>query len=255
VLVSADLFGAGWRPVFLVNVPIGLVLLVLGRRVLPREPRTGQAREEAAARGLDLLGLVLLTAAVTLFAVPLVLGQELDWPAWSWVCLLASVVFFAGFVAYETRLAAGGGAPLIALRVLRIPGIASAALRILLVMAINAGFLFAMTLHVQGGLGYSPLRAGLMFAPTVVVFGAVGLTWRRWLTGLQRGLVPGGFVLVAVASVGVGLVMRDGGDGGFMLYAALVVMGWACRWHSAPSSPAHWPTCGPRTPPTRVVCW
>ncbi|MGW1085174.1 MFS transporter [Streptomyces sp. NPDC002596] len=225
VLVSADLFGAGWRPVFLVNVPIGLVLLVLGRRVLPREPRTGQAREEARARGLDLPGLVLLTAAVTLFAVPLVLGQELDWPAWSWGCLLASVVFFAGFVAYETRLAAAGGAPLIALRVLRIPQIASAALRILLVMAINAGFLFAMTLHVQGGLGYSALRAGLMFAPTAVAFGAVGLTWRRWPTGLQRVLVPGGFVLVAVASVGVGLVMRDGGDGGFMLYAALVVMG------------------------------
>ncbi|GAA3484642.1 MFS transporter [Streptomyces yanii] len=225
VLVSADLFGAGWRPVFLVNVPIGLVLLGLGRRVLPREPRAGQAREEARARGLDLPGLVLLTAAVTLFAVPLVLGQELDWPAWSWVCLLASVVFFAGFVAYETRLAAGGGAPLIALRVLRSPGIASAALRILLVMAINAGFLFAMTLHVQGGLGYSALRAGLMFAPTAVAFGAVGLTWRRWPAGLQRVLVPGGFVLVAVASVGVGLVMRDGGDGGFMLYAALVAMG------------------------------
>lgn len=92
-------------------------------------------------------------------------------------------------------------------------------------MAINAGFLFAMTLHVQGGLGYSALRAGLMFAPTAVVFGAVGLTWRRWSAGLQRGLVPGGFVLVAVASAGAGLVMRDGGDGGFMLYAALVVMG------------------------------
>nr|WTB31199.1 MFS transporter [Streptomyces sp. NBC_00830] len=225
VLVSADLFGAGWRPVFLVNVPIGLVLLVLGMRVLPREPRTGRAREEARARGLDMPGLVLLTAAVTLFSVPLVLGQQLDWPAWSWACLLASVVFLVGFVAYETRLAARGGAPLIALGVLRIPGIARAAVRILLVMAINAGFLFAMTLHVQGGLGYSALRAGLMFAPTAVVFGAVGLTWRRWPAGLQKVLVPGGFVLVAVASVAVGLVMRDGGDGGIGLYAALVVMG------------------------------
>ncbi|MFJ1879565.1 MFS transporter [Streptomyces sp. NPDC088137] len=224
VLVSADLFGAGWRPVFLVNVPIGLVLLVLGSRVLPREPRTAPGRVQARARGLDLPGLVLLAAAVTLLTVPLVLGQELDWPVWSGFCMAASVGLFAVFAAYESRLAARGGAPLIAPRVLRVPGMARAALRILLVMAINGGFLFAMTLHVQGGLGCSPLRAGLMFAPTALVFGVAGLTWRRWPTGLQGALVPGGFVLVAVASVAVGLLMR-GGDGGPVLYAAFAVMG------------------------------
>ncbi|MCX5500420.1 MFS transporter [Streptomyces sp. NBC_00053] len=221
VLVSADLFGAGWRPVFLVNVPIGLVLLVLGSRVLPREPRTAPGRVQARARGLDLPGLVLLAAAVTLLTVPLVLGQELDWPVWSEFCMAASVGLFAVFAAYESRLAARGGAPLIAPRVLRVPGMARAALRILLVMAINGGFLFAMTLHVQGGLGCSPL----MFAPTALVFGVAGLTWRRWPAGLQGALVPGGFVLVAVASVAVGLLMRGGGDGGPVLYAAFAVMG------------------------------
>lgn len=55
-----------------------------------------------------------------------------------------------------------------------------AVFRLLAVMAVNAGFLFALTLHVQGGLGYSALRAGLTFAPTAVVFGLVGLTWRDW---------------------------------------------------------------------------
>ncbi|MCX4797562.1 MFS transporter [Streptomyces sp. NBC_01242] len=225
VLVSADLFGAGWRPVFLVNVPIGLVLLVLGFRVLPGEPRTGAARIQARARGLDLPGLVLLAAAVTLLTVPLVLGQELDWPVWTLVCLIASVGFFIGFAGYESRLAARGGAPLIAPRVLRIPGIARAALRILVVMAVNAGFLFTMTLHIQGGLGYSALRTGLMFAPTALVFGAIGLTWRRWPARLQSALVPGGFALVAIGSVAIGLLMRDGGDGGLWLYAAFALMG------------------------------
>ncbi|MFD0021418.1 MFS transporter [Streptomyces sp. NPDC058382] len=225
VLVSADLFGTGWRPVFLVNVPIGLVLLVLGIRVLPGEPRTGRARKEARARGLDLAGLLMLAAAVSLFTVPLVLGQELDWPAWTWICLVASVVFLAGFAVYETRLAARGGTPLIALGVLRIPGIARAALRILLVMAVNAGFLFVMTLHVQGGLGYSALRSGLMFVPTAVAFGAVGLTWRRWPARLQGFLVPAGFVLVAVGSAALGFLMRHGGDGGAGLYVVFVVIG------------------------------
>ncbi|WP_374195206.1 hypothetical protein [Streptomyces sp. ISL-1] len=60
----------------------------------------------------------------------------------------------------------------------------------------NAGFLFAVTLHAQGGLGHSALRAGLMFAPTALIFGAVGLTWRRRPAALQKALVPGGFTTV-----------------------------------------------------------
>ncbi|THA60033.1 MFS transporter [Streptomyces sp. A0958] len=225
VLVSADLFGAGWRPVFLVNVPIGLALLWLGVRVLPGEPRTGQARREARARGFDPVGLVMLAVGVTLLTVPLVLGQELGWPDWTWISLLACVAVLTGFVLYETRLAARGGAPLIAPRVLRLPGIALAALRILLVMATNGGFFFTMTLHLQGGLGYSPLRAGLMFAPTALVFGAAGLTWRRWPARLQGALVPGGFVLVAAGALLIGLALRGGGDGGGGLYAGFVLMG------------------------------
>ncbi|THA31433.1 MFS transporter [Streptomyces sp. A1277] len=225
VLVSADLFGMGWRPAFLVNVPIGLALLWLGARALPGEPRTGQARREARARGFDPVGLVMLAVGVTLLTVPLVLGQELGWPDWTWISLLACAAVLTGFVLYETRLAARGGAPLIAPRVLRLPGIGLAALRILLVMATNAGFLFTLTLHLQGGLGYSALRAGLMCAPTAVVFGVAGLTWRRWPARLQRALVPGGFVLMAAGAALVGLALRGGGGGGAVLYAGFVFTG------------------------------
>ncbi|MEU3185633.1 MFS transporter [Streptomyces sp. NPDC006923] len=221
VLVSADLFGTSWRPVFLVNVPIGLALLVVGARVLPKD----RGGEPERTRGLDLPGLVLLAAAVSLFTVPLVLGQEEDWPVWSWVSLAAAGVFFGCFLVFESRLARRGGAPLIAPRVLRIPGMGLAALRILLVMAVNAGFLFTLTLYVQGVLGYSPLRAGLTFAPTAVFFGLVGLTWRRWPRRLQRALIPGGFALTAVSSVAVGWVLRDLGDGGIPMYLALIGFG------------------------------
>ncbi|MEU6989509.1 MFS transporter [Streptomyces sp. NPDC046465] len=223
VLVSADLFGTGWRPVFLVNVPVGVVLLIMAVRVLPRD----DDRERAAgrARGLDLPGLVLLGAAVSLCTVPLVLGEQEGWPLWSWLSLAAAAVCFALFCAYESRLARRGGAPLIAPRVLRTPGMGLAIFRIAAVMAVNAGFLFALTLHIQGGLGYSPLRAGLTFAPTAVVFGAVGLTWRRWPQAAQRALIPVGFALTAVSTTAVGLLLRDGGDGGLWLYAAFTGVG------------------------------
>ncbi|MFJ3302273.1 MFS transporter [Streptomyces sp. NPDC086549] len=221
LLVSADLLGTGWRPVFLVNVPVGAVLLVLGRRVLPM----GRGAGPEAARALDLPGLVLLGASVSLLTVPLVLGQEEDWPLWAWLSLAASVVLFVLFCGYESRLARRGGAPLIVPRVLRHPGMGLAVFRILAVMAVNAGFLFALTLHVQGGLGYSALRAGLSFAPTAVVFGVVGLTWRNWPASWRRALTPGGFALTAVSVAGVGLAFRGGGDGGAGLFVAFAGVG------------------------------
>lgn len=221
VLVSADLLGTGWRPVFLVNVPVGLFLLAVGGRVLPRGTGAGPER----ARGLDLPGLVLLGAAVCLVTVPLVLGQEEDWPAWSLLSPAVGALLFAVFRGYESRLARRGGAPLIAPRVLRHPGMGLAVLRIAAVMAVNGGFLFVLTLHVQAGLGYSALRAGLTFAPTAVVFGAVGLTWRRWPAAWQRALAPAGFTLTAVSLAAVGLVFRGGGDGGAWLYPAYAGVG------------------------------
>ncbi|MEE1818122.1 MFS transporter [Streptomyces sp. SP18ES09] len=221
VLVSADLFGAGWRPVFLVNVPLGIALLAVGGRVLPRDVHAGSTR----ARALDLPGLLLLGAAVSLLTVPLVLGQEEDWPLWSWLSLGGSLLLAAVFGAYESRLARRGGAPLIAPRVLRVPGMGRAVLSIALAMGVNAGFLFTLTLHLQGGLGHSALRAGLTFGPAAVVFGAVGLTWRRLPVRLHRGLVPAGFLLAAAGALAVGAALGDGGSGGGWLYPALGVLG------------------------------
>ncbi|MBN0046279.1 MFS transporter [Streptomyces actuosus] len=221
ILVDADLFGTGWRPVFLVNVPVGALLLALGRRVLPLGATPRSERE----RGLDLPGLVLLGGAVTLLTVPLVLGQEHDWPLWSWLSLASAAVVFGLFRGYESRLARRGGAPLIAPRVLHNPGMGLAVLRILAVMAVNGGFLFGVTLHVQGGLGYSALRAGLTFAPTAAVFGAVGLTWRRWPASWQRALTPAGFAVTAVGVTGVGLAFDGGGSGGAALWAAYTGVG------------------------------
>ncbi len=99
LLVSADLWGSTWRPVFLLNVPIGVVLLIAGSRLLPR------GRGEPG-RGLDPAGLAILTPAVLALVLPLVLGQSEHWPAWGWACLAASV---AGLRRLRRGGAAAGG--------------------------------------------------------------------------------------------------------------------------------------------------
>jgi hypothetical protein len=173
--------------------------MLVGGRVLPRDRRL----EPERARALDLPGLVLLASAVSLLT--------------------------------ESRLARRGGAPLIAPRVLCHPGPGLAVLWIMAVMAVNGGFLFALTLHVQGGLGFSAPRAGLTFVPIAVVFGAVGLTWRRWPAAWQRALTPLGFVITMPSVAGVGLAFEGGGHRGAVLYVVYVGVGAGLALAFSPS--------------------
>ncbi|NGO67904.1 MFS transporter [Streptomyces boncukensis] len=221
VLVSADLFGTGWRPVFLINVPVGLVLLAVGRSVLDTR---GTDREERP-RALDLPGLVLLAAAVLLFTVPVVLGQELGWPLWGWGSLALCAVVFTVFAVHESRLFRRGGSPLLSPLVLRAPGVPLAMFRICAMMAVNAGFTFALMLHLQGGLGQSAFRAGLVMLPQCVTFSVAGMVWRRLPARTLPLLSPGGFLLAAGCFAALGAVFADGGDGGAVVYVLTGLLG------------------------------
>jgi len=211
LLISANLFGSGWRPVFLVNVPIGVVLLAAAARALPH----GKGEP---GRTLDLPGLALLSPAVLAFVLPLVLGQPEHWPAWGWILMAASVPLVATFARIERRVAAGGGTPLIPGRVLRVPGVPVAIAALFTVMTIFSGFFFTLTLHLQDGLGYSALRAGLTFAPAAAAFALVSLNWRRLPAHMHGALIIGGFVAFGTAMAALAALLRAGGSGGVFLY-------------------------------------
>ncbi|MFF5210953.1 MFS transporter [Streptosporangium sp. NPDC000396] len=215
VLVSADLLGTTWRPVFLVNVPIGLGLLVVSARLLPGG---GPLRH----RALDLPGLVTLSLALSLLVVPLVLGHEQDWPLWGWAAMAASVAFTGIFALVERRAAA----PLVPARVLRAPGVVTSALAIFGVMATYGGFLFSLALHLQGPLGDSPLRAGLTFVPGAVAFAVASLNWRRVPERLQRRMIVASFGVAALGYLGLSLALSGGGHGQPLLTVALAVTGF-----------------------------
>ena len=217
LLVSADLWGSTWRPVFLLNVPIGAVLLVAGSRLLPR------GRGEPG-RGLDPAGLAILTPAVLALVLPLVLGQSEHWPAWGWACLAASLLGFAAFAVAERRLAAAGGSPLIPGRVLLLPGVAMGIAALFAVLAVFGGFFFTLALHLQGGLGEPALRAGLTFAPAGLAFALVSLNWQR-IGGGQLALITGGFAASAAGLLTLAFLLRGGRDGGAWLYLATAVTG------------------------------
>ena len=101
---------------------------------------------------------------------------------------------------------------------LRVPGVPVAIAALFTVMTIFSGFFFTLALHLQDGLGYSPLRAGLTFAPTAAAFALVSLNWRRLPARWHGALIVGGFVLFAAAMAGLAWVLRSGGTGGAGLY-------------------------------------
>src|SRR6266568_2752560 len=220
LLISADLLGAAWRPVFLVNVPIGVVLLASGWRMLPAGPRE-------PGRGLDILGLLTLSPAVLALVVPLVLGQPEHWPAWGWASMAGSAVLLGCFVLTERRLAARGGFPLVPGRILRLPGVAAGIGSLFAVMSVFGGMFFALALELQSGLGESPLRAGLTFAPSALMFAVVSLNWQRLPGQLRPWLAVGGSAGMAVGLLTLASLLHGGGTGGPGLYVALGFIG-AC---------------------------
>ncbi len=153
VLVTANLFGQTWRPVFLVNVPIGLAVLALVPRAVPRD-------EPERRRQLDLAGLAIAVPAVFLVVLPLMLGHQENWPGWVFACLALGLVLAAVFVGVERRIADRGGDPLLNLAVLRAPGLVPGLAAVAVLMITYGGFLFSFALHLQSGLGDTALRAG-----------------------------------------------------------------------------------------------
>jgi EmrB/QacA subfamily drug resistance transporter len=84
-LIWANILGLGWRPIFFVNVPIGVIAIVLAPRLIP----TFSGQE---ARKLDFTGTLLVVALLMAIMIPLTLGQLYGWPSWAWLCLVAAVV-------------------------------------------------------------------------------------------------------------------------------------------------------------------
>jgi EmrB/QacA subfamily drug resistance transporter len=153
-LTDADLFGWGWRTVFLINIPIALISLVAAIRVVPEthDPEAGRP---------DLVGAAVLTAAIVAIAYPLLEGRSLGWPVWTWLLLGAGITGLLGLGAIEARRQHARVAPLLRPSLFRLPAF-SAGLAVQLAFSAGLqGFFLVFAIWIQAGMGFSPLGAGL----------------------------------------------------------------------------------------------
>jgi EmrB/QacA subfamily drug resistance transporter len=206
VLTQADLFGWGWRTVFFVNVPVAIVSLIATIRVVP------ESNDPDAGRP-DLLGAGVLAASIVAIAYPLLEGRSLDWPAWTWVMLACGVAALVALATIIERRPRAGVAPLLRTRLLRIPAFSAGLLVQAAFSAGLQGFSVVFVVWIQGGMGFSPLGAGL----TLLAFSlgsfilapvAVPLAQRH-----GRGVLSLGGVLMALGVLGVLLGASHVGTG------------------------------------------
>lgn len=194
ILVQADLFGLGWRPVFLLNVPLGLAGLVAARLV----PQT----RAAAPVPVDRRGAVLLGAAILLLLVPVSVGREQGWPVWCWAMLAGAPVIAAAFWGDQRRAERAGRAPLLPPSLVGLPGFRRGLFAALLLFPCFGGFMLVTAVTLQDGRGFTPLVAGLSLVPLALAFLVLSLSARRIVDrfGL-RAMVAGAGVLTAGMSL------------------------------------------------------
>ncbi|MEU2877107.1 MFS transporter [Streptomyces sp. NPDC007070] len=221
LLTQWNLFGLEWRPIFLINLPVGVVAFLLGGRFITesRAPR---------AMKLDLVGVALVTLGLLMLLYPLTRGRELGWPLWGYVSMAGALAVFAALVAYERRKAARDGSPLVELSLFRVKSFA-AGIAVQTVFGVALGVFFLVwTLYMQTGLGWSPLKAGLTGVPfSIAVSTAAGLSVQQLVPRFGRKVLQAGALLMAA-----GVLLYIGASDRYGLHIApwqmalpLVVMG------------------------------
>jgi EmrB/QacA subfamily drug resistance transporter len=219
LLVQANLFHLGWRPIFLINLPIGIAITAGARLVA--ESRSPKARR------LDLGGVAIVTAALCLLLYPLIEGREAGWPPWTYASVAASAAMFIVFVRYERRLSARGGSPLVELSLFHDRAFVIGLLSGACFFNTSAAFFVVSTIYLQNGLGYSPGQAGLTFASFAIAFLGSSLSSVRVAPKLGSRIINTGAVLMITGLVTLLWITQSRGAAlaGWELAPALLVYG------------------------------
>jgi EmrB/QacA subfamily drug resistance transporter len=204
-LIQANVLGLSWRAIFLVNVPVGVLAVIVAGLVVPRA--RGQRRPR-----LDPLGAVGVSGGLALALVPLTLGRDEGWPVWTWVSLAAALPVLAVTVAWERRLTRRGGQPVLDLALFRDRAFSAGLLLNFVSIFFFGSFMFVLTLLLQSGLGLSPLHAGIVNLPLALAFIAMTLLGPKVAARLgPRSITVGaGFATLGAVTLALTAVQAGG---------------------------------------------
>jgi EmrB/QacA subfamily drug resistance transporter len=213
--VLTDLFSWNW--IFLVNLPVGIAVFVLSRRLLPDD------RPEADDRRLDVAGAITVTASVMLGTYAVINGNDNGWTSGETLGLLAAAAaLLVVFLAIEARISS----PLMPLGLFRLRNISVANVVGILLAGSMFGWFFLSALYLQLVLGYSPLEVGLAYLPSTLIMAAGSIALSDRLVMRYGVKVP---IVAGLSCFGIGLLWfaRAPADGSFVVdvLPGMLVMG------------------------------
>ena len=205
LLIGADLWGLDWRPIFLVNIPFGILAVVAGWFLIPRTPGHPDLRN-------DYVGIGLFVIAAVSLVFPLVEGAYFGWPWWIWGMMALSAAFTALFVLWERRRAARGEPQLLNFSLIS-NGNYLLGLLITTIFASGIPAMFmVISLLVQNGYGFTPLQSGLVNTPFSVGVLTVSLFIGRLGQRYLKARLAVGAALLVVGISWLDLTVRGLGD-------------------------------------------
>ncbi len=220
-LVDADILGTGWRMIFLINLPLGLLALLGAARFLPATRSTSRMR-------VDLPGVLIFSIAATMLVYPLVQGRELGWPNWTFALMAGSMVVFGLFAWFESRRARKGKDPLVVPTLFRKRAFTGGLIVGLAFFSAMIGLSLVFNLYIQIGLHYSPLKAGLSGTPQAIgmVIGFMAAN-AGLMEKLGRKLMHLGLIIMTGGVIGFAITLHNAGVGvtPWQLAPALAVCG------------------------------
>jgi EmrB/QacA subfamily drug resistance transporter len=163
ILVTLDLAGLGWRVVFFVNVPIGLMIMAAAFQIMPTVPRRAGTR-------LDIAGAIVLFTGLLCLIGPLLFGHDMQWAPWVWLVMAMGAAIMATFLRLERSVARRGGMPLIDLTLLSDAAFMRGLAAVFFFFFANLSFYLIVTMFMQKALHIPPLHAGLVFVPLALTF-------------------------------------------------------------------------------------
>ena len=199
----------GWRYVFDVNVPIGIVALVAAVILLP----TGAASTKASG-GVDWIGLVLLAGGLVAILVPLIEGQTLGWPLWTYVLIAGGVVLVVLFALWEIWYTKRGQSPLVPPHLYSHAAFTGGTILALVYFAAFTSIFFSISILWQSGLGHTALESGFVSIPFAVgsILGASQSSRLAPILGRRVLVIGVGMLTVGLTAVWLVLLLIPAAD-------------------------------------------
>lgn len=197
MLLEWQPLGLTWETVFLINIPIGLVAIVLALIFIPEN------RPEKRPK-LDIPGMILISITLFLFIYPLIKGREAGWPLWVFICMAMSVLVGLWFIRTEKRVTAEGKDPLIYLKLFKDKKFVTG-LTVIFLFNNTASFFMIYPVYLQSGFHWTVLAAGLAVLPYAAGFfigpllsAVLSKSYKDHVLTIGLSLLSSGFILSAV---------------------------------------------------------